>query len=359
MDKVKVLVINTLGLHYEGITSVIFNYISAMDKKGLDISFLAFDDTDEGLKVKFYELGAIHYVRKRKEDIIGYVQDLNKVLSEGFDVVHIHGNSGTMAIESILSKKHKVKKIITHCHNTTCNHKILNEFLKIPMDLCTSNRVACSNVAGKWLYGRNKFITLNNAIDINKYRYDQRKREIFRKEFDIKNEFVIGHSGHFSEQKNHFFLIDIFSSYHKIDGRAKLLLLSDGPRFETVKEKVQQLGLSECVIFAGRRSDASEIYNAIDLFVLPSLWEGLPLVMLEAQANGLSLLVSDTITQEAKCTQRTFYFSLDQGADAWAREIAEIREMQFERSDDMDVAIRDKGFDIEYEANVLRKIYLE
>lgn len=359
MEKLRILIINTLGLHYEGITSVIFNYINAMDRNNLNISFIAFDDIDESLKTRFQELGAIYFVHKRKKNIKQYVKDMDRVLSNGFDVVHIHGNSGTMAIESVLAKKHKAKKIVVHCHNTTCNHKILNEFLKIPMSLCISKRVACSDAAGKWLYGKNKFTTLNNAIDINRYRYDQQKRDTFREEFGIKDEFVIGHSGHFSEQKNHYFLVDVFNAYHKIDNRVKLLLLSDGPRLGDIKEKVRQLGLSEHVIFAGRRSDASDIYNAMDLFLLPSLWEGLPLVMLEAQANGLPLLVSDTITQDAKCTQRTFYYSLDYSAVAWAKKLAEIRKMQFDRSDDMTADIRDKGFDIEYEANVLRKIYLE
>lgn len=359
MENVRVLVINTLGLHYEGITSVIFNYINAMDRENLNVSFIAFNDIEESLKMRFQKLGIIYFVQKRKKNIKQYVKDLDRVLSNKFDVVHIHGNSGTMAIESILAKKHKVKKIIVHCHNTTCDHKVLNEFLKAPMNLCATDRIACSDASGKWLYGRRMFITLNNAIDINKYHYDQYKRDIFREKFGVRDEFVIGHSGHFSEQKNHYFLIDVFYAYHKIDNSAKLLLLSDGPRLEAVKEKVRQLDLSEHVIFAGRRNDASDIYNAMDLFLLPSLWEGLPLVMIEAQANGLPILVSDTITQDAKCTQRTFYYSLGYGADAWAKKIAEIGKMQFDRNDNMDTDIRNKGFDIEYEADVLRKIYLE
>lgn len=358
MKNKKVLMINIVGLNYEGITSVIYNYVSTMDRNGLELNFLGYHDMDEKLKRKFQDIGTIHYVHHRKKSTEAYIKDLNRVLSGGYDVVHIHGNSGTMAIEAVLAKLHHVKKIIIHCHNTTCDHKYANEILKLPMKLCATDFMACSHAAGTWLYKKNAFLILNNAIHPESFRYDPDKRIFYRKKFGIDNEFVIGHSGRFHQQKNHDFLIDVFAEYQKRDRRAKLLLLSNGPKLEEIRSKVKRLALEDSVIFAGRRSDANEIYSAMDLFLLPSLWEGLPLVMLEAQANGLPLLVSDVITKEAKCTRRTFYFGLEKGAAAWADRILEIRKQDYNRGDVVTEDIRDHGFDINYEADKLRKIYL-
>lgn len=355
---IKVLIVSTIGLKYEGTTSVIYNYISSMNKDNLQFDFIAFEDINPKIKKSFEQLGNVLTIPKRKNNTGSYVRALNNILKSHYDVIHIHGNSGTMAIETILSKLHTTKKIIIHCHNTTCNHPVLNKLLvpviKHTADVC----IGCSEAAAHWLYGNSKYVVLNNAIDLSKFKYNEEIRKSCRLEFGFNNEFVIGHVGRFDKQKNHTFLIDIFSELHKRKSDTKLLLVSDGPEIEKIRRKVFLLGLEEAVIFVGRRSDMDRLYQAMDFFLLPSLWEGLPVVMIEAQASGLPLLVSDKITQEAKCTKKTEYLSLDYDAGRWAEKILEIREKNYLRDDKVEGEIRQHGFDIKTETNKLRRIYL-
>lgn len=353
-----ILIVSTVGMGYEGISSVIYNYASTMNADGIRLHFVAYEDTDKKLISRFQKRGSVFCVHNRKCNTKAYINDLIHILAGKYDVVHIHGNSGTMAIEAVLAKLYHVKKIIVHCHNTSCNHKYLNMILKFPMRFCATNLVACSEASGKWLYGKRMFIVLNNAVDMGLFRYNKEKREYLRRKYGLGTSFVIGHSGRFHEQKNHDFLIDIFAAYLEKDSGARLLLTGGGALLEKVRSKVRHLGLEDSVMFTGELCNACEIYNAMDLFLLPSLWEGLPLVMIEAQANGLPLLVSDVITQEACCTERTFYFDLNRSAEEWADRIHEIRESAFDHSDNVDKYIKDRGFDIKDKAEALKNIYI-
>ena len=356
----KILISPTLGLDLEGITSVIYNYTKAMDRSGLQFYFLTYGDLKPALRQRFEALGEILFVSDRKQSTLAYVKDYIALLKKHrFDVVHIHGNSGTMIIEVALAKLCGVKNVMVHAHNTRTNHPVINAVLKYPMMWLSQECIGCSEAAGKWLYGTHRYIVLNNAIDLSNFRFQESLRQQYRGEFGVREEFLIGHVGHFTEQKNHFFLVDVFAAFHKLEPASKLLLISDGPRFEQVKAQVARLGLEDAVIFAGRRSDVAGIYSAMDFFMLPSCWEGLPLVMVEAQANGLPMLVSDVITPAAKCTDRAFYKPLQQGAEAWARQLQQIRDMGFDRREDTCAVIAQNGFDIHAETEKLRKLYLK
>lgn len=330
-----------------------------MNRSDITLDFIAQHGMNEELAKKFQKLGTLKYIAKRKQTAKCYIRDLIKILKEGhYDVLHVHGNSGTMIIETVLAKIFGVKKIIIHCHNTTCAHPVINAIMKTPMIWLSSECLACSEKAGRWLYGKKKYTVLNNAINLSRFGFNVQNREAVRNEFGIGDETLIGHIGHFHEQKNHKFLIDIFAAYHIVDPKAKLMLISDGPRLQQIKDKVHQLGLEDVVIFAGRRSDADRIYSSFDLFLLPSLWEGLPVVMMEAQANGLPLLVADTITLEAKCTDRIYYKRLEDGAESWADQIKNMLENGYDREADMSRNMKKYRFDISEEAEVLRSIYL-
>ena len=354
----KILIIPTLGLDLEGITSVIYNYTRAMDRSGLEIAFLTYGDLKPVLRERFEALGEILFVSDRKQSTKAYIKDcLGLLRSRHFDVVHIHGNSGTMMIEVLLAKLCGVKNVLVHTHNTRTSHPLVNAILKYPMMWLSQECIACSEAAGKWLYGKYPHTVLNNAIDLSNFRFQEVPRQQYRAEFGVQEEFLIGHVGHFSEQKNHFFLIDVFAAFHKLEPASKLLLLSDGPRFQQVKEKVAALDLQDAVIFAGRRGDVAGIYSAMDLFILPSCWEGLPLVMVEAQANGLPVLASDVVTREAKCLDRVCYKPLEDGAESWASALLEMKNRFIDRRDDVLPAIGAKGFDIQTEAEILRNMY--
>ena len=357
----KVLISPTLGLDLEGITSVIYNYTKAMDRRDLKLFFLTYGDLKPSLRERFEALGDILFVSDRKQSTKAYVKDYLALLKkEKFDVVHINGNSGTMIIEVVLARLCGVKNVMVHGHSTRTNHPFINAVLKMPMMWLSRTCIACSEATGTWLYGNYPYTLLNNAIELDPFLFRQELRQKYREEFGIGDgEYLIGHIGHFTEPKNHFFLIDVFAEFHKLEPKSKLLLISDGPRFQQVKQQVAQLGIQDAVIFAGRRSDVAGIYSAMDLFMLPSCWEGLPLVLVEAQVNGLPMLVSDVVTKVAKCTDRLTYKALDDGPQSWARSMQELLQVPVDRLEDHRPAIAAKGFDIHAEAEKLRKLYLQ
>lgn len=354
----KVLIVSLVGFDYEGITSVIYNYCSNMDRSGLELEFIVYDNTAEDFKRRFSKFGALRQTANRKKNFKQYLKDFNRLLAKGgYDVVHIHGNSGTMLIEAFLAKLHNVKKIIVHAHNTKCDHPMVNAVLTPVMKMTATNLLACSDAAGKWLYKKSKYTVLDNAIDTERFLFDEEKRKNCRREFSLTDEFLIGNIGNFfTERKNQTFLLDVFSKVIEKEPKARLLLAGDGKKIDEVRQKAQSMGIGDKVIFTGGRSDTENLYCAMDIFALPSLKEGLPVAMLEAQASGLTCLVSDSITREAKCTEKVFYKALEDGAEAWAAEILRLKDGCRSRTN-ADDEIRAKGFDITSSAAKLKEIY--
>ena len=361
----KILIINTVGFDFEGISSVIVNYISHMDRSGLVFDFIAQPNIREDFKKLLTPLGNVSIIPDRKEDTCGYILGLNKVMSKKeYDAIHIHGNSGTMAIESFFAKLHHVNRIIVHVHTTKCDHPLINHMLKPIMKIFSTDLLACSNKAGKWLYGNRKFSVLNNAIDTERFRFNQQVRDECRKEFGLKDEFVIGHIGYFLDLKNHDFLIAVFNEYHKMNADSRLLLVSDGPKLREIQNKVQQYGIEESVIFAGRRKDVEKLYCAMDVFVFPSIHEGLPLTLIEAQASGLPCIASDSITNEVGLTPVLQFLSLEHGLLAWRNAIIKVRN-DLKDVDRIDMAqqcrdmLCNAGYDISQNARILKELYLK
>lgn len=354
-----VLIINLVGMGLDGITSVILNYANQINRDGLQLTFTRFGDTPKTLREEFGVLGTVYDLPHRKENTFAYLHALREVLkSNHYDAVHIHGNSGTMMIEASLARMLGIKKIIVHCHSTSCNHPILNKFMVPVMKAMATDLVACSQQSGKWLYREAPFVVFNNAIDLGKYHYCEKIRQETRNELKISNQLLIGHIGHFTETKNQAFLLECFEKVHKSIPASKLLLVSDGPLFDAVKQKVQTLELEDAVIFAGRREDCEKLYQAMDLFVLPSKWEGLPLVTLEAQAASLPALVSKAVPPEAGCTSLIEWLDLKHGPERWAERMIQMLEKHHDRHVSTEKEIAAAGFDIRREAEKMRKLYL-
>lgn len=354
----KVLVVNTVGFQYEGITSVIMNYVGSMNREDLEFTFLVYEDTPPKLNAELNALGKAVTVPERKKDAKSYIAQLYRILGEGFDVIHIHGNSGTMVIEAFLARLHRVPRILVHSHSTRCSHPLLNKFLTPVMKYMATDRIACSRASGDWLYGKSKYLVLNNAIDLKKYEYNPLVREEVRSEFQIGDALLIGHIGAFWGTKNQPYLVTAFADFHRRHPNSKLMLVGDGPDYETVKCQVEQLKLTDSVLFPGRRPDAQRLYQAMDVFAMPSRWEGLPLVLLEAQASGLPVLASDSITREVACTDRVRFLSIDEAPSVWADVLMELVDKKMNRSSGAENQLREHGFDIAQEAEVLRNIYL-
>lgn len=357
--KKKVLIVNTIGMGHEGMSTVILNYLRNMSLEGMELHITAADPLAEDIGTILEALGTVHIIPIKQEDLKGYLQGIRDILKTGIDVLHVHGNSGTMAMEAVLAKLCGVKKVFVHAHSTKTDHPAVNAILKYPMMLCADQRIACSAGSGKWLYGNWRHTVLNNAIDLSRFRFDPDTREQCRREFGIREEFLLGHIGNFYEPKNHVFLIDIFAAFHKLKPDSKLLLAGGGPDFDAVVEKVNQLQLQDAVIFAGRRTDVERIYQALDVFVMPSLWEGLPLVLLEAQASGLPVVASDRITKDVQCAQDFWYLPVEEDPKVWAERLMKLSEEKIDRTADTAQCLRERGFDIRIEAGRLRDLYLK
>ena len=309
---IKVLVVNTVRFKLNGISAVIKNNYLAMDKKDFQIDFLAIDEPSNEYR-SFFEKNHLNCFVFYKKNIICYFYKILKLCQrEKYDMVHIHGNSATMAIELLAVALSGIKIRITHSHNTSTMHPLTHKILwPIFIRLCTV-RLACGKDAGRWLYRNNKYTVLNNGIDTEIYLFSKEIRSVIREELGMqKDEILLGHIGNFIEQKNHAFLINVFSEVHKLNPKFKLLLISDGMLMPSIKQKVHSLGLDDAVIFLGKTLEVSEYLQAMDLFLLPSLHEGIPLVLIEAQAAGLSCIVSDKVAREADIVGTSIYLQIN------------------------------------------------
>lgn len=216
---------------------------------------------------------------------------------------------------------------------------------------------ACSNDAGKFMFGNEPFTVVKNAVETEKFLFDAKKRKRCRTVLGVSDEqTVIGCVARFDVQKNHTFLIDIFSEYKKRDNTAILVLVGEGVLRTEVEEKINQLGLTDSVMMLGMRDDVPDLLNAFDIYVLPSLSEGLSLVMIEGQINGLNFVVSDQVPTETNILGKMDFVSLHESASIWAQKIAHMVEKK-NRSIDIEV-VRRAGYDISIESKKLQEFYL-
>ncbi len=254
---------------------------------------------------------------------------------------------------------------IMHSHNSgfeiniSLARRILIAFNKILLSLGVTDRFACSTKAGQWMFGDEKFTVINNAIDCKKFQFDPTIRAELRKKLGLEKNFVLGHVGRFTFQKNHAFLIDVFNAAVKIFPDLTLLLIGDAVEdqsfLDEARLKVKDYGLESRVKFLGLRTDVERLMQAMDCFILPSKFEGLPMVGIEAQAAGLPCLFSDAITRELEITRGLVKFISLDSIDGWIEGIRGARTI--ERRDTRE-EIAAAGYDIEREIERLEKIFL-
>lgn len=247
-----------------------------------------------------------------------------------YDVVHVHSGPKNYYILKA-ARKWKIPVRVAHSHNTGFQSKnpisvVLGNLLKYPMMKNATHLIGCSRMACNWMFGkgcveRGTAQVLLNAIDCSLFIYNEEIRKEVRKELGVENKFVLGHVGRFEAQKNHTFLLDIFSEIAKIREDACLIMVGTGSLIDTMKQKADKLGISEKVKFLGFRNDRERIMQAMDSFVFPSLHEGLSVVLIEAQASGMPVFVSDTTTLEVSYSPYIKFLSLKQNSLEWAREI--------------------------------------
>lgn len=350
-----------------GVEAVVMNYYRHIDKSKIQFDFICDDDSTNIPYEEIEKLGGKVILIPPYQKLFKYHKELKRVLKEGnYKIVHSHIN--TLSVFSLFAAKcAKVPVRIAHSHSTTNKKEkkknLMKQVLKPFSKLFATDYMCCSELAGRWLFGdklydEGKIYLLNNAIDLQKFEYNEKIREEVRKELNIDEEtFVIGHIGRFVEQKNHSFLIDIFDELQKQRPNSILMLVGQGPLQDAIKAKVEQLGLKNKVLFLGQRNDATRLYQAMDVFVLPSLYEGLPVVGVEAQAAGLLCIFSDDMTKETKVLDSTKFISLAERRKEWSNIIQE-QFMTYQRKNTAEELIKNR-FSIEKEAKCLEEKYKE
>lgn len=347
-----------------GVESVVMNYYHHIDREKIQFDFVIDGYGESLLDAEILRLGGrIYKVEPYVKNIFRYIYQIACIVKKNrYEIVHSHMN--TLAVFSLFAAWAAGARVrIVHNHTMTDKTEILRSILKYilrPFGSIFANcYFSCSKMAAAWMFG-NKNISkdvriIHNAIDVKKFFFSENSRLKYRNELDISPEtLVLGHVGRFVHAKNHEFLIDVLLEVLRRNKNVILLLIGDGPLYQKVKRKAEQIGCRANVKFLGLRKDVAELYNVMDIFLLPSWYEGLPIVSIEAQANGLPCLISDRISDECKITPLVTFMSLNLSAQDWAEciiRIPRIRNMMAGKD------LRMAGFDIEIEARKLQSIY--
>lgn len=274
------------------------------------------------------EFGArIFYIPAKGKKLLNHWKGLKKILNENpnYDTVYFNildaGAVFTMLIPWLMGKK-----IVVHSHNGNTDKMILHKICKPFLNIVADEYVACSELAAEFMFGKRKYekedvVIVPNAIDVRKYEYNLETRNYYRKMLGLEKKFVVCHVGRITRQKNPFRVIDIFNQVHLKEPKACLIYVGSGELEEEIKKYVCEKRLEDTVYFLGKRDDVAEIMQASDVFLLPSLYEGLPIVAIEAQAAGLPIVLSDNITKETDITGLVLFISLKEKDEKWANSI--------------------------------------
>lgn len=316
------------GMNYGGYEAFIMNVYRNIDREKVQFDFLSsfkgvYDDEIREMGGKIYYIPFI-----TQKGPLSYQSNLNKFFREHkeYTIVHSHMDKFSGSV-MYAAKKAGVKVRIAHSHNIANEggiaYQLVKNFYGLFIDANCTHRFACSKDAAKWMFKdkADKAVIVYNGIDIKKYLPNKQVRDSVRKELSLENSYVVGHVGRFTQQKNHDFLIDIFRRVKDRRKDAKLLLVGAGDLQQKIKEKADRLGLAEDIIFYGTTNKVCEIMQAMDTFVFPSLFEGLGIVLIEAQSAGLYCTASSRVPSLSQITDNMQFLPLEMSAEEWAEKI--------------------------------------
>lgn len=354
-----------------GEETFIMNIYRHIDRSKVQFCFLCSQTGPADYDQEIYNLGGEIYYLPTISKSLGPFSYFKEIMirakwfadnRDKFDLVHVHTyHALNVLIELVACRFAGVKKVIVHSHNTQAPHIYLHKFCRALSHLYNFRKFACGIAAGKWLFGEKTFnkgevYIVPNGIDTKKFIFNEKLRHEYRQMLGIDGKIVLGHIGRFDEQKNHSFLLNIFKAFHLRNNNSVLLLIGRGKLQKYIKQKVEEKGLSDSVIFLGVRNDIPALISAMDVFVFPSLYEGLSVCSIEVQCNGLPIVTSDIPSmKEANIAGCMMFCSLTDSADVWADKISSIT--QYDRISFMQ-KILDKGYDISHIASKLQESYL-
>lgn len=345
-----------------GLETMIMNYYRHIDRSKVQFDFLVHRDFEADYDKEILSLGGkIYKLPSLNPFSRTYRSQLDDFFDKHREYKIVHSHLDCMAgIPLKSAKKYGVPVCIAHAHN---NNQIKDKkyILKLLYKSRISNYAdflfACGQEAGKWMFSGADFFVLNNAIDAKLYVYDESKRRKVRKELGIEdNILLIGHVGRFSLQKNHMFIVKIFNAIEKKNPAVRLLLVGDGELQDSIKQEVSRQHLQNKVIFAGLRSDVADLLQAMDVFLFPSLNEGLPLSIIEAQTASLPCVISERVPSECKKTDLVYRCNLSDDIGKWRDTVLSVSKQP--RKNVLNEIIA-SGFDIESNAEKLQRFYLD
>jgi len=364
MDPVRVLQVFN-KMNRGGAETAIMNLYRVIDRDRIQFDFLVHDQSHGDYDEEIKELGGRIFVapKFRFFNLHKYKVFLNTFFKRHPELRVIHGHQYNTASVYLSVAKNNKRFTIAHSHSTSHAFGIYspvkwifrNQLYPIP-DHC----FACSTEAGQWLFrGKRAFEVLPNAIPSEKYTFSKNTRDTVRDELSLRdNNFVLGHVGSFGKAKNHKYLLKIFRSFINENPQGILLLIGDGPLRDAIQKQISSLGLTKNVRLLGVRSDIHRLLQAMDIFVMPSLYEGLPVTLVEAQASGLSCLIADHISRDVQLTDLIHYQNIHSAAEEWVKKINKISTMLQDRSD-MSESIKYAGYDVSTLATKLADFYLD
>lgn len=362
MKKYKVMqIVGTMNRG--GAETFLMNAFRNIDREKIEFIFLCYGNAKFDYEDEIISLGGkiVRIPDIKESGIIVHIKNLNKsIIDNKITAIHTHTYYNSI-FSLIVAKICGIKIRIVHSHTTKSetNPTIIKHayFLisKIGIDIFANKFVACGNAAGESLFMPwRKFKIIDNGIDIAAFTYNKNIRNAVREELNIDTKTtVLMHAGRLVEVKNHKFLIEIFAEYKKINSNSQLILVGDGPLRLGIEKRIHKLNLSDSVKLLGLRSDIYRIYSAADVFILPSLFEGLPLVLIEAQVNGMKCIVSDTVDKNVKITDSVEFKSLLITPIKWAKCIEEINK---KRTDYLNI-FKNSQYDIKYNIKNIENIY--
>lgn len=363
-DKIRVAVVAG-GLTVGGVESVIYNYVSHMNREDYEWFYISYDTPDRETKDRFEELGFhVFAVAKKKEHFFRSCREVYDILKKNhIGIVHSHMTLMCF-ITNILGYAAGAKVLISHSHlapHVQGIKKYVYDCFKVLSRWTATDYFACGEEAGIYLFGKKNMsngnvTVLNNALDYQKFSFSAILRSEIRREWRAENKVVIGHVGRFTEQKNHTFLIEIFAEYKRRNPDSLLVLAGDGPLLPKIQAYVQKLGIEKDVLFTGAIGDTARCYMGMDVFLFPSLYEGLSVAALEAQTSGLPIVASDRVAKETALTKEGMLFlPLEAGAEKWADAIEACQKKRI--SQGIFENLKKRNLDIDSEAEKLDMHY--
>ena len=329
-------VLHVVGnVEYGGAQTFIMNVFRVINKHAFSFDFYVSKDFKGGYSDEIISLGGkviqkkisnnrvkiLRIIEDYRNDRIFFRNNKNK-----YNAIHVHTNSAVSFLILLAAKKEGINKRIIHSHSTNTKSRLTHFIFRPFLRFVATDMLACGEEAGRFMFGKlyNEKYVINNSIDIHKYKFSEVVRRELREEYGINSSFTIGHIGRFNKVKNHKFLLDVFYEIKKVYADALLVLVGSGEEKNFICEYISQKGLDNSVLFLGNRNDVNRVLSLFDIVIFPSLHEGIPITLIEAQASGLPIIASDAVSKECAVNDNIIFLSLNDNAKKWAEEAIKI-----------------------------------